>query len=88
MSIQQCRSCGAPVIWLQHIKTGKPAPIDAEPSPVGNIYIGATYMIVPAGRRGEYPGQLHTNHFMTCPHAKTWARSGYHSDKSKKDQAQ
>lgn len=75
-----CRSCHAPVIWLEHAKTGKPAPIDAEPVGArGNILIdlaAGIYRVTTVGDdrqgaidRGEL---LHTNHFATCPQSKAW----------------
>jgi hypothetical protein len=69
----RCRSCGAPVLWLEHESTGKRAPIDADPSPEGNIEVDAprgTYRVLSgfvwdeAVAGGE---QLRTCHFHTCP---------------------
>lgn len=75
-----CRSCHAPVIWLEHVSTGKPAPIDAEPvGAAGNILVDlavGTYRVTSVGDdrqgaidRGE---PLHTNHFATCPQSAAW----------------
>ena len=73
----QCRSCQAPVMWLEHATTGKPAPIDAQTSTDGNIVTldGGRYNVLTKGEREEamaegYP--LHTNHFATCPQATKW----------------
>lgn len=79
-----CSSCGAPVIWLKHAKTGKPAPINATVDPGGNIVVypdTGTYAMVSLrempGFRAAYPGtEFHTNHFANCPQAKSWARHG------------
>ena len=86
--IQHCRTCGAPIYWLKNVKTGKPAPIDAETDPEkGNVLVNSedgTYATL--SRAGVYEVQhaaaysgvnpLHTNHFMTCPQAKTWHKAG------------
>lgn len=79
-----CNSCGAPIIWLKHAKTGKPAPINAALDLAGNIVIypeqGIYVMVSPhemAGFRLAYPDkEFHLNHFASCPQAKTWARHG------------
>jgi hypothetical protein len=72
-----CRSCQAPVMWLENVATGKPAPIDIEPTPDGNIVIldEGRYNVLARSERAEaaaegYP--LHTNHFATCAQAASW----------------
>lgn len=72
---EHCRSCRAAIIWLKHATSGKAAPIDAAPAPGGNILINApagTYRIIGAKDRATFAGQLHLNHFSTCPDAKRW----------------
>jgi hypothetical protein len=75
---ESCRSCQAPVLWLKNIVTGKPAPIDAEPAPNGNIRVdvaGEYYSVVAGQDRAdalERGDPLHTNHFATCPQARSW----------------
>ena len=64
-----CTSCGAPIYWLKHEKTGKLAPIDAAPSANGNCLVNlqdSTYRLA-LGQSGT----LYTNHFATCPQAAT-----------------
>lgn len=73
-----CRSCHAPVIRLDHERTGNEAPIDRDPTPDGNIAIdleAGTYRIVPKAERDQYVGQLRKNHFATCPQAEQWHRT-------------
>lgn len=79
LPVAACGSCGAPVVWALHVRTLKPAPIDAEPSADGNCVLHATgrYAIVPGDvlegmRRNLIP--LHTNHFATCPNAEKHRR--------------
>ena len=75
--VSRCRSCGAPVYWLAHERTGKTAPINATPDPErGSIEVNRdrrTYAILPVHRaiaaRYAAPDAVYTNHFMTCPHA-------------------
>lgn len=64
-----CRSCQAYIIWAVSVTSGKRMPLDAEPSPRGNVEIVGgdektpTVRIVPA-RAG-----LYVSHFATCPAA-------------------
>ena len=73
--IRECASCGAPIVWLKHERTGRAAPIDAHETPGGNIevnLIAGTYRLVPA-----VPGvRAHTNHFSICPQAPVWHKAG------------
>ncbi len=79
-----CGSCNARILWLKHAKTGKPAPINFDTDPAGNIVIypdkGIYAVISPRempGFQAAFPAmQFHLNHFVTCPQAKTWARHG------------
>lgn len=74
-----CRSCGAPVVFAQHIRTNRIAAIDVVPSPAGTVLVGEriegsvhAYNIVPARERARYAGALRTPHFATCPSAPQW----------------
>ena len=75
---ERCRSCQAPVLWLEHERTAKRAPIDAEPTEVGNIVVddvGGTYSVVAGQVRDNLVDAgmpLHTNHFATCPQQTAW----------------
>lgn len=76
---KRCRSCGAEIYWLKHVRTGKMAPIDAPPNPAGNIVIHldhGTYENRPADEREAQADWLHTNHFQTCPSASGWKKRG------------
>lgn len=73
-----CRSCDAPVIWATHVRTGKRAPIDAEPDNRGNVILtGTTYTVeANADRRAALVlegVELRTNHFQTCADAERWS---------------
>jgi hypothetical protein len=71
-----CRSCGAEVVWLVHEGTGKPAPIDAEPNPAGNVVrVGESgYLIAPAARGDAelIPRKRYMPHFASCPDRDAW----------------
>ena len=75
---EQCRSCHAPVMWLDHATTGKPARIDAAPDPDGNIRVGVAfehYTVLTGQERAdalERGDELHKNHWATCPDAAKW----------------
>lgn len=76
-----CESCGAPIVWRAHSKTGKLAPIDAAPNPDGNAYLmpGGRYGLVTAREReaGFLPRTpLYMPHYATCPQADLWRNRG------------
>lgn len=60
-----CRSCPATVMWVQHERTHRFAPLDIAPDPNGRIVI--------EGSPGQQVYRLddsiprYTNHFITCP---------------------
>lgn len=80
----KCNSCGAEIYWLKNQKTSKPAPIDAQPSPTGNILVDqktSTYAVIGPKELPRYQamlpaGKLYTNHFVTCPQSRQWAHHG------------
>lgn len=61
----QCKSCGASIQWMVS-EGGKKIPIDADPSPDGNLILFGT---------GAHPvpklwtGDRYKSHFATCPNA-------------------
>lgn len=77
--VNACRACGAAVYWATNTTTGKSAPIDADPSTRGNIYLfrkgenrAKFYRVLNIHQIEDAIGSnipLHTNHFMTCPNA-------------------
>lgn len=75
-----CRSCGTPVYWLAHSRTGKRAPIDIEEGFGGNIAVdldSETYSLVPKGTSPS-PNR-HRNHFATCAFAASHHKEGTHA---------
>lgn len=77
MRLEACRSCGAPVVWAKHYRTGKSAPMNAESSDDGGFVIvdeeGTTTYRPPWGDEGTLP--RHTSHFATCPEGPAWRKA-------------
>lgn len=75
----QCRRCPAKILMIPHNRTGNPAPIEALPSPDGNIIIDrerGVYIILTKGEltnARERGHSLHKNHFATCEFARSFA---------------
>lgn len=71
--IAQCRSCKAPILWLRSATSGKPMPVDAEPSPEGTILRtgpnGELARVIRAGDAVDSSQPRYTTHWATCPHA-------------------
>jgi hypothetical protein len=71
----ECKSCGAAITWAKTIK-GRPIPLDARPSPRGNVIISEEGVALVyrdssaiAPRYADEPRYL--SHFATCPNADT-----------------
>jgi len=72
-----CRSCGADIAWAT-TSGGRPMPVNLVPNPeIGNVALtvhkgtllaGVLGRNQAAGARGRGM-QLHTSHFVECPHA-------------------
>jgi len=70
--IQTC-ICGVQFMRVEHVKTGRLAPIEVQPSEDGNVLVtGDLYEIVPVGERERVKLRgfvLRKNHFATCANA-------------------
>lgn len=78
--IEACRSCTAPIIWAVTVN-GRDMPVDAEPSPDGDIRLADRSHLhrkplaeVLSVTQQFGLGNLRTSHFATCPHADQWRR--------------
>lgn len=72
-----CRSCGLPIIFRRHERTGKTMPIDASPADYGTLWLNqdnVTYRIETGGPRFAFAGRLHHSHYETCPAAEEWRK--------------
>jgi DNA repair protein RadD len=69
-NVGTCRSCGARILWCVAVATGRPIPVDPDPSPRGNIAVtGGEARVLKGEEFGSHHGPLHTSHFATCPEA-------------------
>lgn len=72
---EHCEFCDGPIRWLTS-RTGKRMPVDAYPSPRGNVIIrgdrAGVLGPVPAAAAREHGEQLHLHHVVECPHADRW----------------
>ncbi len=78
MNTAKCRSCGAAIIWVTMIASGKKNPLNAEPDPEhGNVqvFVDGTADVKSSdpAQCKEYRdggGRLYLSHFATCPNSK------------------
>lgn len=72
MNRAKCRSCGAPIIWVE-TANAKLIPLDAEPVEDGNITLGISGLAYVG--ENAWPlfteGNRYKSHFETCPQAKS-----------------
>lgn len=71
--VRSCRSCGAPVWWLENKRTQLLAPINPEQSWNGNVIVhmeSRTYELCTPKRDFK----RHTSHIATCPDARKWRK--------------
>jgi hypothetical protein len=72
----RCGSCGAAIVWAITEGGGR-MPVDAEPTPEGNLRLfrkreGGTLSVVVCAP-GSQP-RLFRPHFATCPDTESWRR--------------
>jgi hypothetical protein len=67
--VTTCRSCGAPIEWRRTVN-GKAMPIDAVPTPSGNLVIDGHKVRAATEDEKVVPHLLYTSHFATCPDAR------------------
>lgn len=72
MNRAPCRSCGQTVLWV-NTSNGRRMPLDAQPSPKGNLVIvgDVAYKAGPT----DINKPLYLSHFATCPQAGNWRKS-------------
>lgn len=75
MTIATCSSgnCGARIIWTLTERTGKRAPVDAEPNPAGNLILLPSPHGAPTSKVADLlddpDAPRYMPHFATCPDA-------------------
>lgn len=68
-----CRSCQRPIIWVVVAKTGGRMPLDATPTPDGQVVLDGPQGTARALKKGEaYDGLRYTSHHATCPDGPAW----------------
>ena len=72
-----CDSCGGRILWVTWERSGKTMPVDATPSPSGDILLAhrqaENRLMATKLRRGEHVPESrnrYVSHFDTCPNAK------------------
>lgn len=82
-----CKGCGKELYYLRHVNAkpgGRPAPIEVEPSPNGNVLIdleAGTWAVVSRTQRETHaPGTLHLNHYANCPNPPPYTNGGSGGD--------
>lgn len=73
----RCRTCKAPVRWARMARSGKPHPLDADPSPRGNMRLcGNGHAELLTGSElleARAAGtSLFLSHFASCPDRADW----------------
>jgi len=74
-----CRSCGASLVFVDVLASGRPIPLDAEPTPDGNVEVfetaGGLYgKVWPASHIWGEADLRYRSHFASCPSAKEHRR--------------
>jgi hypothetical protein len=78
---QQCRSCGAEVIFVPSAKTGKTMILDAKPEKRivltdgeagGGLFVGLKHSDYTGGQARAYVADVYVDHHATCPQAAQW----------------
>jgi hypothetical protein len=75
----RCRTCKAPLRWAHLVRSGRPHPLDAEPSKRGNVRLvgdgRAQLLTGPELIEARAAGAaLFVSHFATCPDRADWRR--------------
>lgn len=80
----QCRSCGVPIVWAKHHRTGRPMPLELAPEDAeGGLWrINGQGRAVHVGQRGAQLGAfggdvLYISHFATCEDGDSWRTRSY-----------
>lgn len=85
MKTAKCKRCPARIVWAVSESTGRRMPVDADPSPNGNVQLvegdPPRARVLSADERNTIAAQdepLHLNHFVTCPEAGAFRNGGKH----------
>ena len=67
-----CRTCEAPIVWVESQSTGKPMPMDLAPDPKGGFVIIGGKARKATADDDRLARERFTSHFATCPDANQW----------------
>lgn len=74
LETRECQTCGREIVFAEHERTRRRAPLEASPRGTFVIDPDGTYRTeTPEDRRARR--DTYANHYATCPQAKAW-RSG------------
>lgn len=77
IKLSKCRSCGAEMMWARAENSGKRIPLDAEPTPTGNVILcgyGEDVVCRYLKKDEPHDGNRYTSHFASCPQAQQWRK--------------
>lgn len=81
MRTATCRSCGRPILWCTSVATGRAMPVDADPTPDGNVEVTEHPDPAASMLRAVVHAQpplgsppLRMAHHATCPQADEWRK--------------
>ena len=69
-----CTACGEPLKWTLSAKTGKPMPLNPDPTPAGNVWLDDDGRGHVASQPPLGVTELYLSHFATCPRADNFRR--------------
>lgn len=78
-----CRTCRSEIVWGTDASTRSLMPVDADPSPNGNISVwvdaaGAAHLVTLSRAKASATRaagkELHLSHFASCPDAAQWRK--------------
>lgn len=77
--IVPCRTCKAPMFWVEMRPSGKKNPLDEQPSEKGCVLVGGdgTARVLVGGELAAARSlgmKLYLSHYATCPDAKQWRK--------------
>lgn len=73
--MKTCRSCNAEIEWAISHATGRPMPVDAKPTPNGNLVVIGGVARAFTDDDARVHRERRTSHFATCPDAQKWRQS-------------
>jgi len=67
-----CRSCGAPVVFAKHERTGKAGPLVRDPHGTFRVWPDDGGYLYGKASDADPEGARYSSHFADCPAAQRW----------------